>query len=76
MWCKMISCKEELSVGKYNYVLEIGVEDSSCTCSHDDPEHCSAEIHNGEYVNVPHEHVPDLIRKLIELYPDWDKEGA
>lgn len=74
MYFKMISDKEELSIGKYNYVLEIGVKDNSCTCSHGNCMSCDADIHNGEYVNIPHEHVPDLIRKLIELYQDWDKE--
>lgn len=72
MYSKMINDKEELSVGKYNYVLEIGVNDKSCTCSSDGYTTCNAEIHNGEYINVPHEHVPDLIKKLIEMYPDWN----
>lgn len=73
MWSKMISDKEELTVQKFRSVLEIGVLCSTCTCSFDEQK-CTSELHEDEYLNIPNEHVPSIIKQLIKMYPDWDKE--
>jgi len=60
-----------IEVGKYPDCLEIGFIDERCNCGDGT---CEAKVHGGEYVNIPTKQVPELIKKLIRLYPDWDKE--
>ena len=49
---------KKIEIGKYENALEIG-----------------DNFDNDDFdcINIPHETVPDLIRGLISLYPDWDK---
>lgn len=57
-----------VEVGKYPGVLEIGYVDTRCTCGDGS---CDASVHGGDYINIPHEQVPELIRELVRLYPEW-----
>lgn len=49
---------KKIEIGKYENALEIGD---------------NFDNDDFDYTNIPHETVPDLIRELIRLYPDWDK---
>ncbi|EPQ7202409.1 hypothetical protein [Providencia stuartii] len=50
---------KEIRMGRFSGVLEIGE---------------NTENPNFDYINIPNRYVRQLIRELVKLYPEWDKE--
>ena len=51
--------KKEIRMGRFSDVLEIGE---------------NTENPNFDYINIPNQYARPLIRELVNLYPDWDKD--
>ncbi|EMI4427843.1 hypothetical protein V6478_001196 [Providencia rettgeri] len=50
---------KEIRMGRFSDVLEIGE---------------NTENPNFDYINIPNQYARALIRELVKLYPDWDKD--
>lgn len=50
---------KEIRMGRFSDVLEIGE---------------NTENPNFDCINIPNQYAKQLIRELVRLYPDWDKD--